>query len=168
MRHEWLPLRQRAQERLAEGSPTLHPAPEQQAGIHPTEAEAIGQRMFHRPAPGFAANQVEALGVGVGRFQVERGGGELVAQCQDREDRLDAAGGTRRWPVADLVALMASPLPVPNTALMAASSPLSPTWVEVAWAFRCCTAAASTPAWRSACCMARRAPLPSSGPAVMW
>lgn len=26
----------------------------------------------------------------------------------------------------------------------------------------------STPAWRSACCMARRAPLPSSGPAVMW
>lgn len=93
MRHEWLPLRQRAQERLAEGSPTLHPAPEQQAGIHPAEAEAIGQRVFHRPAPGFAANQVEALGVGVGRFQVECGGGELVAQCQDREDRLDAAGG---------------------------------------------------------------------------
>lgn len=156
MRHEWLPLRQRAQERLAEGTPTLHPTPEQQAGIHPAEAEAIGQRVFHRPAPGFAANQVEALGVGVGRFQVERGGGELVAQCQDREDRLDAAGSARRWPVADLVALMASPLPVPNTALMAASSPLSPTWVEVAWAFRCCTAAASTPAWRSACCMARR------------
>ena len=40
-----------------------------------------------------------------------------------------------RWPVADLVALIATLAFAPNSVLIAASSPLSPTGVDVAWAF---------------------------------
>ncbi|MNL48736.1 hypothetical protein D3C87_1716150 [compost metagenome] len=79
-----------------------------------------------------------------------------------------APAAPSKCPVADLVELMATSPAVPNTRRMAASSPRSPTIVDVACAFRCCTCCAVRPACASAASMLRAAPSPSSGPEVMW
>ena len=73
-----------------------------------------------------------------------------------------------RCPVIDLVELTASFFACsPKARLMATVSALSPSGVEVACALMYWTALASRRASRSAFAMARRAPSPSSGGAVM-
>ena len=74
-----------------------------------------------------------------------------------------------RCPVIDLVPLTASLAAcAPNAFFMAVVSATSPSGVEVACAFTCCTSSALMPASRRLFSIESRAPAPSSGGAVMW
>src|SRR6185437_6984423 len=74
-----------------------------------------------------------------------------------------------RWPVVDLVELIASFLAwSPNTFFAAITSPRSPSGVEVPCALMYCTSAGLRPASSSAVWMQRAAPSPPSLGAVMW
>ena len=72
-----------------------------------------------------------------------------------------------RWPVIDLVALIARDWPSrvergPKTAWIASASRLSPSGVEVPWGLMRSTSSAGTPRRSRAICIARAEPAPAS------
>ena len=99
-------------------------------------------------------------------IEIECGRCDLVASAAP-VDRFQPSGRADRMTGCGFVEVTATPPSVPATDLIAASSPLSPTGVEVACALRCWTSSGEMPACRKASSIARRAPSPSSGPAVI-
>src|SRR5258708_3784478 len=75
--------------------PALAHAGKDEGGVGAAEAEGVRQHIAHRPLLGAVRHQVDV----VARrrvVEVERRRDDAVAQRQDREDRLDAAGGAEK------------------------------------------------------------------------
>lgn len=80
---------------------------------------------------GRAAHKVHAVGSGIGMHQGERCRRDLIAQGQHTAKMASMPpAAPSKWPVADLVELTAIRASRPNMALMASSSPRSPSGVE--------------------------------------
>src|SRR6185312_1815857 len=145
------------QTRLNSSVPLVPPKPNEleiATSILPSRA-VFGTKSRSQPSPGSSRLMV--------------GGSTLSRIASNVKIASTPPAAPSRWPVTDLVELIASFFAwSPNTRLAACTSPRSPSGVEVPCALMYCTAVGSTPASFTAAAMQRAAPSPPSLGAVMW
>src|SRR5262249_15132602 len=78
-------------------APTLAHEAEDERGVGTAEAEGVRERVAHRPLLCFVGYEID-IAAGRGVVEVQGRRHDPVAQRQDREDRLDAAGSAQQVP----------------------------------------------------------------------
>src|SRR5580700_3285461 len=71
------------------------PTLENQGGIGAAEAKGIGERVFDAGSTSDVGNVVE-VALGIGRFKIDRGRQNLIAQCEHTDARFEAAGAAEQ------------------------------------------------------------------------